>query len=62
VGARIYASVEESAQEAIQVKESMAPKPDAVAVYDKYYQVYRGLYPAVQDLSHTLARLGAGEA
>jgi xylulokinase len=62
VGAKIYASVEESAQEAIQVKESMAPKLDNVAVYDKHYQVYRRLYPAVQELSHTLARLGAGEA
>jgi len=54
--------VEESAQEAIQVKESMAPKPDHVAIYEGYYQVYRGLYPAVREFSHTLARLGAGEA
>jgi len=62
VGAKIYASVEEAAQEAIQVKESMAPKPDQVAVYDRYYQVYRGLYPAVKEFSHTLANLGAREA
>jgi xylulokinase len=62
VGAKIYDSVEESAREAIQVKESMAPKADNVAVYDKYYQVYRALYPAVQELSHTLARIGSGEA
>jgi xylulokinase len=62
VGAKIYASVEESAHEAIQVKESMAPKPDQVATYERYYQVYRGLYPAVQELSHTLAKLGVGEA
>jgi xylulokinase len=62
VGAKIYASVEESAQEATQVKESMSPKPDNVATYEKYYQVYRDLYPAVQDLSHALAKLGAGEA
>jgi xylulokinase len=62
VGAKIYASVEESAQEAIQVKESMSPKPDNVATYERYYQVYRRLYPAVQELSHALAKLGAGEA
>jgi xylulokinase len=60
VGAKIYSSVEESAKQAIQVKESMSPKPDNVAIYDKFYQVYRDLYPAVQDLSHTLATLGAG--
>jgi xylulokinase len=57
VGAKIYASVEESAQEAIQVRESMSPNPDHVAVYDRYYQVYRKLYPAVRDFSHTLASL-----
>ncbi len=62
VGAKIYSSVEESAKEAIQVKESMSPKPENVATYDRYYEVYRKLYPAVQDLSHTLAKLGTGEA
>jgi xylulokinase len=62
VGAGIYDSVEESAKEAIQVKERMAPKPDQVAAYDRYYEVYRNLYPAVQEFSHTLAKLGAGES
>jgi xylulokinase len=62
VGAGIYASVEDSAEEAIQVKERMAPKPDQVAAYDRYYQVYRNLYPAVREFSHTLAKLGVGES
>jgi len=62
VGAKIYASVEESAQKAIQLKESMAPKPDNSAAYEPYYRVYRGLYPAVRELSHTLAKLASGEA
>jgi xylulokinase len=57
VGAKIYASVEESAQEAIRVKESMAPKSDNVAAYEPYYRVYRDLYPATRELSHTLAQL-----
>ena len=59
VGARIYASVEESARYAIEVKERMAPCADNVRVYDQYYQVYRRLYPAVREMAHTLARLGA---
>ena len=59
VGAGIYKSVEESAQQAIQVKESMAPKPENIAVYNRFYQVYRDLYPAVSKLSHTLATLGS---
>jgi xylulokinase len=62
VGAKIYTSVQESAREAIQVKECMSPRPDHVTIYGRYYQVYRGLYPAVQELSHTLAALGTGEA
>jgi xylulokinase len=62
VGARIYKSVEESAQVAIKVQDSLAPQPDQVAIYERYYQVYRGLYPAVREFSHALAKLGAGEA
>jgi xylulokinase len=58
VGAKTYSSVEESAREAIQVKERMAPRPDNVKIYDRYYQVYRDLYPTVRELAHTLARLG----
>lgn len=62
VGARIYSSVEESAQQAIQIQESVASQPETAAVYDRYYQVYRDLYPAVQQFSHTLANLSCGEA
>jgi xylulokinase len=62
VGAKIYSSVEESAQKAIQVKESMAPDAGNVAAYQRFYDVYRGLYPAVRDFSHKLASLGSGEA
>ncbi len=60
VGAGVYSSVEESAREAIQVRERMAPRPDLVAIYDRYYEVYRSLYPRVQELAHQLASLGPG--
>jgi len=36
----------------------MAPLEANVQAYDRYYQVYRNLYPAVRDLAHTLANLG----
>jgi len=62
VGAKIYSSVQESAEQAIQVKERMAPRPDNVRMYDGYYQVYRNLYPTVQELAHTLAKCGAEAA
>jgi len=58
VGAKNYNSVEESARQAIEFKERLAPRPENIAIYDRYYQVYRNLYPAVRELAHTLARLG----
>jgi xylulokinase len=58
VGAKNYSSVEESARQAIEFKERLAPRPENIAIYDRYYQVYRNLYPAVRELAHTLARLG----
>src|SRR5271157_785130 len=61
VGAKIYSSIEDSARQAIQVRERMSPKAENVAAYERYYQVYRGLYPAVQGFSHTLAKLVSAE-
>ncbi len=58
VGAKIYSSVEESAREAIQIRERMAPIAANVREYDRFYQVYRSLYPSVRDLAHQLAALG----
>jgi xylulokinase len=57
-GAKIYSSVQESAQQAIQEKERLVPQQEQVSVYERHYQVYRKLYPAVQGLAHTLAKLG----
>ncbi len=57
VGAEVYSSVEESAREAIQIRERMAPIAANVKDYDRLYQVYRSLYPAVRGLAHQLATL-----
>ena len=57
VGGRIYSSVGESAREAIQVRECLAPQLDNVQFYDRQYQIYRALYPAVRELAHRLAAL-----
>ena len=62
VGAGIYASVEQSAEAAIQIKDRLVPQPQHVSTYERYYQIYRNLYPAVQELSHALAQLGAAES
>lgn len=58
VGAKIYSSVEESAEAAIQIRERMTPNAANVRTYDRLYQVYRSLYPAVRELAHQLAALG----
>jgi xylulokinase len=58
VGAGIYSSVEESAREAIQIRERMAPIEANVRLYDRQYEVYRHLYPAVRELAHQVAELG----
>ncbi len=58
VGAKMYSTVEESAKEAIQLREQMSPQPANVKTYDQLYQIYRSLYPAVRDLAHQLAALG----
>src|SRR2546426_355158 len=57
VGAKVYSSVEESASQAIEVRERMFPVPDRVAIYERQYQVYRNFYPTVRELSHQLAAL-----
>jgi xylulokinase len=59
VGAKVYNSVEESARQAIQVKERLSPRRADVEIYGRYYQVYRNLYGAVQPLIHQLAGLAS---
>ena len=58
VGAKIYSSVEDSARQAIQVRERMSPKKKHEEIYNRQYEVYRSLYPAVQKLAHQLADIG----
>jgi xylulokinase len=58
VGAGIYSAVEESAREAIQIRERMAPLAANVQLCDRQYQIYRQLYPAIRDLAHQLAAIG----
>ncbi len=58
VGAKNYSSVEESAKQAIVLQDHVSPQPASAKIYDRQYQVYRNLYPAVRELSHQLASLG----
>lgn len=55
VSSKVYASVPEAAQQATEVREHLLPRAGNVRVYDRQYQVYRQLYPAVRELAHELA-------
>jgi xylulokinase len=57
VSSEVYSSVEDAASQAIQVREQVLPHAGLAQLYDRQYQVYRRLYPAVQGLSHELAGL-----
>ncbi len=57
VGAGMYASVPEGCAAAVRTGECQQPEPERSAAYEPYYQLYRGLYPALRDSFHTLAAL-----
>jgi xylulokinase len=48
VGAGLYSSVEEACSVVIKVMSSTAVIQENAAVYEKYYDIYRELYPALK--------------
>lgn len=59
VGSGMYRSVADAAREAIKLSDTVAPEPKAVETYDKFYQVYRDLYPAARSIAHRLSDLAS---
>jgi len=47
VGTGVYGTVEEACERTIKVSGSVKPDPKNVKIYEKYYQLYHSLYPAV---------------
>lgn len=47
VGCGEYATVEEAAAQLVQLGEVISPEPELVAAYEKRYQLFRQLYPAL---------------
>ncbi|MBV9468533.1 MAG: xylulokinase, partial [Abitibacteriaceae bacterium] len=58
VGAGIYSTVEEACSAIIKVMSSTAVSKDA-AIYEKYYSVYRALYPVLREQFATIGELEA---
>lgn len=48
VGTGIYSDVAHACRQTIRVADSTRPNPDAKAAYDRFYAVYRSLYPSLK--------------
>ena len=57
VGAGMYDSVPEACQAVIRTKQVQEPIPEQIPVYDRCYQMYRSLYPAMRNSFKALAKL-----
>ncbi len=57
VGAGIYASVPEACENMIRVGNELTPNAEAHEQYERSYQIYRALYPALKDHFVELANL-----
>ncbi len=57
VGAGLYPSVPEACRQIVGVNASQDPVAEHVAEYNKFYEIYRGLYPALKNSWKALAEL-----
>lgn len=57
VGAGIYSSVGEACKQVIEVNKVQEPNAQNVGEYEKYYQLYRDIYPALKDSFSKLSTL-----
>ena len=55
VGCGVYSSVEEAAEKLVKVTETEEPDPVLVQKYERQYQKFRKLYPALKDVFHQFA-------
>lgn len=62
VGTGAYATVPEACDAIIRLDRRIAPQAGPKATYDRGYDVYRGLYPALKDSMHALSELARGGA
>ncbi|MCC8069151.1 MAG: xylulokinase [Ruminococcus sp.] len=56
-GSRIYSSVQEACKTIIRVDKVQSPIEENVPQYEKYYQLYREIYPAIKEQCQKLANL-----
>jgi xylulokinase len=54
-GAGLWPDVDSACQATVRLTGSTTPQPAEQAAYEKYYALYRQLYPALKDISHALS-------
>jgi xylulokinase len=60
VGSGVYRHVLEATENIVRVTESIAPDPTRAAMYSDWYEIYRGLYPALSETYSAIHRRTAG--
>jgi xylulokinase len=55
VGAGLWPDVDSACQATVRLTGSTVPQPAVQAAYEKYYALYRQLYPALKEISHALS-------
>jgi xylulokinase len=57
VGARRYGSVQEACRRLVRFDKEIRPDPERQALYNRYFQLYRSLYPRLKDRYAELSAL-----
>jgi xylulokinase len=57
VGTGIYPSVEDACRSTIKVASSTKPNTSRKALYDRYYGIYRALYPALKEVFNQVSNI-----
>ena len=50
-----YGSIEEVCHTLVKIKETIDPDPELMALYEKRYEEFRQLYPALKEVFHVIA-------
>jgi len=57
VGTGVYSTVEEACQRTIHITSKVQPEREKASLYEKYYKIYRSLYPALVDKFNEITKL-----
>jgi xylulokinase len=61
VGTGIYRDFEDAVQSVYRERSRVEPDPDLVPLYDRQYQVYKEIYPALAGIYDNISELGSGD-